>query len=329
MYESPQATLRVALMARDCERGEFRALLEDEGIEVVIDRGPYGTFAGDWNDVDVLLVDLDDQATCGSVEEILQRSTVPVLLNAGGVGSSVNWHRRLVGKLQALANRPLADAAIRGLQRRPELQIVKSTFDATDGEPDAHWVIVLGASIGGPKALARFLQALPPDLPATFLVGQHISEPLQELLAEQLDRCSRWPVCLLGESQVLEPGHVWLVPSECRIELDEKGVARRVPAAWDSLQRPDIDTLLRSVAGVFGRQCGVILFSGLGKDGAIGCGAISRVGGFVWVQSAESCVIPNMPDAARRHCSVELSGSPERLAQALAERCQPPRASIN
>jgi chemosensory pili system protein ChpB (putative protein-glutamate methylesterase) len=163
----------------------------------------------------------------------------------------------------------------------------------------------------------------------TFLLGQHISEALQSLLVEQLDRCSRWPVALLGESQAMEPGQVWLVPSECRIELDENGVARRTGEDWASSQRPDIDALLESVSAVFGGYCGVILFSGLGKDGTGGCKAVSRNGGFVWVQSADSCVISNMPDAARRSCKVELSGSPEELAQALAKRCQPVQVTIN
>jgi chemosensory pili system protein ChpB (putative protein-glutamate methylesterase) len=198
-----------------------------------------------------------------------------------------------------------------------------------DGGPESPWLIVLGASIGGPKAVARFLQVLPVDLPVTFLLAQHISEAFQELLAEQLDRCSRWPVALLGDYQALEPGQVWLVPSECRIEVDEKGVVRRSPRAWQSTQRPDIDAILHTVARLFRARCGVILFSGLGKDGAHGCESVSKYGGFVWAQSPESCVIPNMPDAARRCCQVELSGSPEQLAQALATRCQLASVSIN
>ncbi|MGD8934984.1 MAG: chemotaxis protein CheB [Thiogranum sp.] len=326
MDETSQAALRVALLAHDCERGEFRALLEDEGIEVVIDGRPDLPLPRDWRGADVLLVDMDDQPDRAQVESLLQNAPVPVLLNAGGVGSSVIWHRRLVGKLQILANRAVPHARIRAPRLRPDLQLVQAQADLG---PETPWLVVLGASIGGPKAVARFLQALPVDLPVTFLLGQHISEAFQDLLVEQLDRCSRWPVAVLGDSQTIEAGQVWLVPSECRIDIDERGVRRRSEEAWQSAQRPDIDALLHSVASVFRSRCGVILFSGLGKDGSRGCQAITGNGGFVWVQSSESCVIPNMPDAARRCCEVELSGSPEELARALATRCQTAQLSIN
>jgi chemosensory pili system protein ChpB (putative protein-glutamate methylesterase) len=326
MGESAQAALRVALLARDCERGEFRALLEDEGMEVVVDGRLELPLPDDWNGAEVLLVDTDAQPERIQVECVLEQSPVPVLLNAGGVGSSVIWHRRLVGKLQTLAKRAVADPRV-GLPRlRPDLQLMQGHPDLG---PETPWLVVLGASIGGPKAVARFLQALPVDLPVTFLLAQHISETFQALLAEQLDRCSRWPVAVLGEYQAVEPGQVWLVPVECRIEVDEKGAVRRSSQSWQSAQRPDIDAILQTVARVFRGRCGVILFSGLGKDGTHGCESISQHGGFVWVQSSESCVIPNMPDAARRCCKVELSGSPEQLAQALATRCQLGNASIN
>ena len=326
MGETPQAALRVALLAKDCERGEFRALLEDEGIEVVVDGRFDLSLPHEWNDAEVLLVDMEAQLERPQVESLLQQSPVPVLLNAGGVGSSVIWHRRLVGKLQALANRSVPNTRASAVRSRPALQLIQGQPDVGAETP---WLVVLGASIGGPRAVARFLQALPLDLPVTLLLAQHISAAFQDLLVEQLDRCSRWPVTQLGDYQAVEPGQIWLVPSECRIEVVEKCAVRRSPHAWRSTQRPDIDAVLDTVARASRGRCGVILFSGLGTDGTLGCESISRSGGFVWVQSSESCVIPNMPDAARRCCRVELSGSPEELAQALATRCRLGSMSIN
>ena len=107
------------------------------------------------------------------------------------------------------------------------------------------------------------------------------------------------------------------------------GAIRRSENAWDSTHRPDINEVLHSAAETFGTRCGAIMFSGLGKDGVLGCESISKHGGFVWAQSAESCVISNMPEAARRYCTVELSGTPEELAVALSDRCQPESMRIN
>jgi chemosensory pili system protein ChpB (putative protein-glutamate methylesterase) len=326
MVETPQAALRVALLAQDCRRGEFRALLENEGIEVVLDGSFDFPLPQSWNGAEVLLVDMDGTSKRHEVESVLQQVPVPVLLNAGGIGDSSIWHRRLVGKLQTLANRAIPSARITSDRQRPDLHLVQEGDAADEG---AMWLVVLGASIGGPKAVARFLQALPPDLPVVLLLAQHISESFQDLLAEQLDRCSQWPVALLGENQVVDNGQVWLVPSERRIEMDGSGEIRWAADGWLSAQKPDIDDVLHTVASAFGSRCGAIMFSGLGKDGTRGCESVSEQGGFIWAQSAESCVIPNMPEATRRCCRVEYSGTPEELAQALVGQCRLEQASIN
>ena len=326
MVETPQAALRVALLARDCQRGQFRALLESEGIEVVLDGGLKFPLPQSWNGAEVLLVDMDSAPSRHEVESVLQQAPVPVLLNAGGIGESSVWHRRLLGKLQTLANRAIPSAHINKDRQRPDLHLVK---EGGAGDEEAMWLVVLGASIGGPKAVARFLQALPPDLPVVLLLAQHISESFQDLLVEQLDRCSQWPVALLGENQVIDSGQVWLVPSEQRIEMDSSGEVRRSADGWLSAQKPDIDKVLQTAASAFGSRCGAIMFSGLGKDGTRGCESVSEQGGFIWAQSAESCVISNMPEATRRCCRVEFSGTPEELAKALVGQCRFEQVSIN
>ena len=326
MNEAPQATLRVALLADRVERNEIRVLLENQGIEVVLD-GDFGlSLPTVWNEADVLLLGLQDQLDRERIEDVLRQSPVPVLINRGGIGNSDIWQRRLVGKLRVLAVRGVPNAIIRARRHQPQFRVVQ---DNKSAESETPWLVVLGASIGGPKAVARFLQALPSKLPVTFLLAQHISASFQGLLVEQLDRCSAWPVAMLGEGQNIEPGQVWMVPARNRIEMNAGGTIRRSDRAWESTQRPDINAVLRSTAETFGAQCGAIMFSGLGKDGTQGCASISRCGGFVWAQSSESCVISNMPEAARRSCKVELSGTPEQLAHALTGRCKPERTSIS
>jgi len=327
MDETPQLALRVALLSRDDERGEFQTFLEAEGIEIVLSGRLELPLPDDWKGAEVLLVDLSGNRGHRQIEAVLQQSPVPVLLNAGGVGSSHIWRHRLLGKLQSLSNRVVPETPVGEPPPRPDLQLIYGQQQGVGSE--IPWLVVLGASIGGPGAITRFLRALPASLPVTFLLAQHISEAFQEMLAEQLDRCSHWPVALLGDSQVIEAGKVWLVPAECSIEIDSGRVVRRSNRGWQSSQRPDIDAVLCSVAPRFGQHCGAILLSGLGADGTRGCDAIAQHNGFIWAQSAESCVISNLPEAVRRCCPVELSGTPEELAQALVTRCQTGRVSIN
>jgi len=326
MDEAPQATLRVALLADSTQRNEIRVLLEKQGIEVVFEGGFGFSLPAAWNGADVVLLGMRDQWGRDQIQDVLQQSPLPVLINRGGIGNGEIWLRRLVGKLRVLAERGVPNATVRSRHHQPPFRVVQ---DSNIGKSESPWLVVLGASIGGPKAIARFLQALPDKLPVTFLLAQHISESFQGLLVEQLDRCSAWPVAMLGEGQSIEPGQVWMVPARNRIEMNAGGTIRRSDRAWESTQRPDINAVLRSAAETFGAQCGAIMFSGLGKDGAQGCASISRCGGFVWAQSSESCVISNLPEAARRSCKVELSGTPEQLAQALSGRCKPECTSIS
>lgn len=321
MDDNPQMELRVALLGPDRERGALRSLLEGEGMEVVVDGPLQLPLAGSLNGADVVLVDTDVQSDRHQIQSVLQQSPIPVLLNAGGLGKGVAWHRRLVGKLQALADyHALCTTA--AVVQTGQLDLPVTGIERYT-KPDKHWLVALGASIGGPGAVARFLQALPADLPTTFLLAQHIGEKFEYLLAKQLDRCSSWPVAVPGDCEVILPGQVWLVPSGRRIDIDDDGVLRRKPQAWQSTQRPDIDAVVRTAARVFRERCGVILFSGLGKDGTQGCEYVLQHDGFVWVQSSETCAMSSMPDAARECCEVGFTGSPEQLAEALAARCTP------
>lgn len=313
----------MALLAGRAARREIRVLLETQGIEVVLEGDSGSSVPTAWNGADVLLLDMGNQLDWQQVRDVLRQSPLPVLINRGGIAKSEGWRRRLVGKLRGLAVRGVANAIDPGRQHATEFRLLA---DSNAPEPETTpWLVVLGASIGGPKAVACFLQALPDNLPVTFLLAQHISEAFQDLLVEQLDRCSSWPVAMLGEGQSIEPGQVWMVPARNRIEMNAGGTIRRSERIWESTQRPDINAVLRSAAEAYGAQCGAIMFSGLGKDGTRGCASISRRGGFVWAQSSESCVISNLPEAARRSCNVELSGTPEQLAQALVSRCKPER----
>ena len=63
---------------------------------------------------------------------------------------------------------------------------------------------------------------------------------------------------------------------------------------------------------------GVIIFSGMGNDGAAALPVFAAAGGRVWAQSPASAVCPAMPQAAIDTGLVQQTADPAALASALA-----------
>ena len=326
MNSARQTALRVALLADTRQRRDFHVLLEQQGVQVVLDMQPGAPLPQSWNDAQVLLVAMSDSAAALQLERLLERSTVPVVLNRGGIGRSESWSRGLLGKLEVLAHAGPHEARGSGPRTRPELRVIPLVQSENSS---ASRIVVLGGSLGGPNAVARFLGELPDDLSLALLLAQHISEPLQNRLAAQLDRCGAWRVAVLSGEQQLEPGRAWLLPVQHRVAMDPRGLLRCCAEPWRSVQKPDINAVLNDAANAFGVRCGAIMFSGLGGDGAQGCESITRHGGFVWAQSSDSCAVASLPEAARRSARIEFSGTPEELARELTHRCQVQATSIS
>lgn len=354
MADAATRGLRVALIAEQKAQGRnLKELLETNGLEVILDQSirDYDPDTVDAGQVDVLLVNLDEDASqeMERLEALIERSRVPILFNEGGIPGGRGWGRKLISKLSGLAQAqvqtlaaarqdaqaapvaaaqadaenavaqdPESAATLAGAAQRPALRVVDAAQDR--GEP-AQTVWVLGASLGGPQALKEFLMHLPEQLPATFIIAQHIGKPFVPLLAEQLNRVAKLGVRPAEAGYPLRPGEVVLVPVDRRFALAEDGCVELRDEPIRGPYKPCIDEVMEEVARHYGAHCHAIVFSGMGEDGALGALAVNDAGGQVWAQSAESCVISSMPDAARRRGVVRFSGSPQELAARLAEQC--------
>lgn len=182
-------------------------------------------------------------------------------------------------------------------------------------------VYVLGASIGGPDAVREFLGALPPDVPALFLLAQHMGADFLELMVQQLSRASKLKVRTVEDGDVLSHGEVVIVPLAGRLEVDPDGRATVGPLPAPSPYSPSIDQVMRDAADRFGAKTGAIIFSGMAHDAIEGARYIVSKGGSVWVQDPSSCVISSMVDGAREAGIVSHTARPSELARHLVEQC--------
>jgi two-component system chemotaxis response regulator CheB len=162
-------------------------------------------------------------------------------------------------------------------------------------------LIVIGASIGGPRAIETILRALEPSPRLPIAIVQHMPRGYTRSFADRLDRLMPYPVYEAVDGMTLAPGtatigpigeHFRVVRSDgvFTVSLDEE------PATV--MHRPSVDVLFASAVGAAARKTCAVLLTGMGSDGAKGMALLHRAGAFTIAQSAASCVTYGMPGAA-------------------------------
>ena len=111
--------------------------------------------------------------------------------------------------------------------------------------------MAIGASAGGPVALAQVLEDLPADFPVPVLVVQHMPAGFTAAYARRLDSQCRVRVREAEEGDELAAGRVLLAPGGLHLTVARRP-DRRVTARLDSSEpvnghRPSVDVLAASV----------------------------------------------------------------------------------
>ncbi|MGX5172836.1 chemotaxis protein CheB [Aliikangiella sp. IMCC44653] len=178
------------------------------------------------------------------------------------------------------------------------------------------WVI--GASLGGPAAVKRFLHCIPKDINASFIIAQHIDENFLPVLAEILTNNSQFEVEIANGSNNMQAGKVYLAPLKGKIVILRDGsMLIDHSQKWSGPYSPCINDVIEAVSGVYAESSGAIIFSGMGEDGLQGAIKMRQAGGKVWAQSPETCANASMPESVIDAQQTDFIGSPEELAQRL------------
>lgn len=224
----------------------------------------------------------------GAVEAILKSALPLTDVNGAAAAATRRRFRRLArAKVAPLPLRPARPAPAPAAPRRPAARRAGSPVAA----------IGIGASTGGPQALAAVLAALPAAFPIPVLVVQHMSAGFTAGLATWLDRITKLPV-RLGEPGTPATRGVWFAPEGGHMTVDDRLVLRRGPTGRFTRHVPAADALLVSMAESWGPAAAGVVLTGLGRDGAQGVSAILAAGGRAYAQDEASSVVDGMPGAA-------------------------------
>lgn len=178
-------------------------------------------------------------------------------------------------------------------------------------------VLAIGASTGGPQALAQLLPLLPVDLKPAVLVVQHMAEGFIEGLAGWLDGLCALPVHVGASGKRLVPGTVTIAPSGLNLLVhDRLRVLCETPPSTQ-FHVPGIDATFSSLAESVGAEAIGVLLTGMGRDGARGLKAMRERGAVTIGQDEASSAVWGMPGAARALDAVEYELPLDAIGPAL------------
>lgn len=201
------------------------------------------------------------------------------------------------------------------------------TFGGDNAEDERHRrrerieLVAIGASTGGPDALARVLGDLPATFRAPILVTQHIPGDFVESLVERLDRSSPFQVSVAAQGVAIQPGHVYVAPGDHHLTLGPVGhlSLELSDAAPEQSCRPAVDPMFRSCARLGMQALGVVL-TGMGQDGLEGARQLHEAGGSIIVQNETSSAVWGMPGAIAKAGLAHEILPLEEIGAALAAR---------
>jgi two-component system chemotaxis response regulator CheB len=194
----------------------------------------------------------------------------------------------------------LAPPAARTPAPRREPAVARAPERAYEPVPS---VLVVGASTGGPRALAAALGELPPDYPLPIAVVQHVPAEMSEFFASGLAANCRMHVELAADGASVEPGVLWVAPGGTHLTIAAEGARMRFRLDRGPERngcRPAVDPLFRSAAQAFGAGTLALVLTGMGQDGVEGARAVRAAHGCVLVQDEASSVVWGMPGAVAR-----------------------------
>ncbi len=162
-------------------------------------------------------------------------------------------------------------------------------------------VIVMGASVGGPRTITTILKEIPRNFNTPILIVQHLSSHFTEAFADNLNIECELKVKVAKNGDYLQGGQVYIAPGDMHMELtvdNKKPSVKIFKGTPVNFCMPSIDVLFISAAKIFRNRTMGILLTGMGSDGVNGLGAIKRVGGKTIAEAEETCILYAMPKFA-------------------------------
>ncbi len=206
--------------------------------------------------------------------------------------------------------------------RRNERITVKPTFDpiVTKLHGNQHIrrspVVLLGASTGGPQALATVLRSFKQPLEFAVVIVQHLDTAFVPGFRNWLSHETGMMVRAADPGELAVAGTISIASSNRHLQFTSGGSFIESDSPAEALHKPSVDSLMLSAARtqLFGVAA---LLTGMGRDGAAGLLALKKSGWATIVQDSATSVVWGMPGAAVQCLAAEQVLPIDQIGQAI------------
>lgn len=162
------------------------------------------------------------------------------------------------------------------------------------------YIIAMGISTGGPKLLSQLIKTLDENLPATYLIVQHMPIGFTKSLAERLNTLTNLTVKEAESGEYLRRGVIYIAPGgyQLRVLNGLKPYIELLDELPYKGHKPSVNVMLLSLAHLQkykGKMIAVIM-TGMGSDGLEGVMELKKSYSCqVIAQDQSSSVVFGMP----------------------------------
>ena len=168
-------------------------------------------------------------------------------------------------------------------------------------------LIVIGASTGGPAALAQVIGGLSPDLHGSVVIVQHVDEQFAGGMASWLTKLTGRQVTTIREHDRSAAGRILMAATNDHLVLTKNLTYKYTAEPADYAFRPSVDVFFKSVVDNWTGPVIGVLLTGMGSDGANGLLNIRQSGWHTIAQDQNTSVVYGIPkEAAKLGAAVEI-----------------------
>ncbi len=226
-----------------------------------------------------------------------------------GMTLSLDFRGEFLSKLDNIA---LSSSAVPIDERAPDLAAPSDIVDLRPLVSVMPRYLLIGASTGGPRAVARVLSDIGDGLNDLItLVVQHMPPLFTASFSEQVSSQIGIPAREPFDGERLTQGTVYVAPGGRHLGIDRR-LGHIVASIGDGppvrFCRPAVDVLFGDAARHLGSAALGLVLTGMGSDGTDGAGELRRVGAAVIAQDECSSTIWGMPGSVvrARHASAVI-----------------------